>query len=89
MDAIGKAATAIARADAILIGASNGLSIAEGYHIFAHNEMFHRQFGDYWQRFGIRNVLEGCFFRYPHEATAGSSCAACSSIGWLITAFRQ
>lgn len=67
MDAIGKAATAIARADAILIGASNGLSIAEGYHIFAHNEMFHRQFGDYWQRFGIRNVLEGCFFRYPRE----------------------
>ena len=67
MDAIEKAATAIARADAILIGASNGLSIAEGYHIFAHNEMFHRQFGDYWQRFGIRNVLEGCFFRYPRE----------------------
>lgn len=25
----------IAQADAILIGASNGLSIAEGYHIFA------------------------------------------------------
>ncbi len=30
----------IAQADAILIGASNGLSIAEGYHIFANNEMF-------------------------------------------------
>ena len=36
----------IAQADAILIGASNGLSIAEGYHIFANNEMFRRQFGD-------------------------------------------
>ena len=29
----------IAQADAILIGASNGLSIAEGYHIFANNEI--------------------------------------------------
>lgn len=62
-----KAARAIAGADALLIGASNGLSIAEGYHIFAHNEMFLQQFGDYWQRFGIRNVLEGCFFHYPDE----------------------
>ena len=32
----------IAQADAILIGASNGLSIAEGYHIFANNEMFYQ-----------------------------------------------
>ncbi len=34
----------IAQADAILIGASNGLSIAEGYHIFANNENFHLSF---------------------------------------------
>ena len=67
MTEIQQAAEAIRDADALLIGASNGLSIAEDYHIFAHNEMFHRQFGDYWQRFGIRNVLEGCFYHYPHE----------------------
>ena len=67
MTEIQQAAQAIKDADALLIGASNGLSIAEGYHIFAHNEMFHRQFGDYWQRFGIRNVIEGCFFNYPNE----------------------
>ena len=67
MTEIQQAAEAIREADALLIGASNGLSIAEDYHIFAHNEMFHRQFGDYWQRFGIRNVLEGCFYHYPHE----------------------
>lgn len=65
--AIQQAAQGIRQADALLIGASNGLSIAEGYHIFAHNEMFLRQFGDYWQRFGIRNVLEGCFYHYPKE----------------------
>ena len=67
MTEIQQAAEAIRDADALLIGASNGLSIAEDYHIFAHNEMFHRQFGDYWQRFGIRNVLKGCFYHYPHE----------------------
>ena len=32
MNEIQQAAQAIARADALLIGASNGLSIAEGYH---------------------------------------------------------
>ena len=57
----------IKEADAILIGASNGLSIAEGYHIFANNEMFRKQFGDFQQRFGIKNVVEGCFHRYPNS----------------------
>ena len=36
MDKIQQAAQAIKDADALLIGASNGLSIAEGYHIFAN-----------------------------------------------------
>ncbi len=62
---IKKAAEALKSADAILIGASNGLSIAEGYHIFASNEMFIEQFGDMQRRFGFRSVIEGCFFRYP------------------------
>ena len=67
MNEIQRAAQAIAQADALLIGASNGLSIAEGYHVFANNEMFRRQFGDFGQKYGIRNVIEGCFFRYPTE----------------------
>lgn len=65
MKNIQKAAQAIMEADALLIGASNGLSIAEGYHIFADNEMFRRQFGDFRQKYGIRNVIEGCFYHYP------------------------
>lgn len=63
-----QAIQAIRKADAILIGASNGLSIAEGYHIFANNDMFNRQFGDFQQKYGVRNVIEGCFFHYPDEA---------------------
>lgn len=67
MNEIQQAAQAIVRADALLIGASNGLSIAEGYHVFANNEMFRCQFGDFQQQYGIRNVIEGCFFHYPTE----------------------
>ena len=48
---------ALGDADAILIGASNGLLISEGYNIFADNEMFRRQFGDFRSRYGIRLVL--------------------------------
>ena len=58
---------ALRNADAILIGASNGLSIAEGYNIFADNDMFRSQFGDYQRRFGIRCLLEGFFFNYPKQ----------------------
>lgn len=65
---ITKAKRLIAYADALLIGASNGLSIAEGYNIFADNEMFRRDFGEFQNRFGIRNVLDGLFFRYPTQA---------------------
>lgn len=56
-----KAREAIKSADAMLIGASNGLSISEGYNIFADNEMFRSQFGDYRERYRIRSVLDGVF----------------------------
>ncbi|MCM1071727.1 MAG: hypothetical protein NC391_08830 [Alistipes timonensis] len=65
---INKARVLIADADALLIGASNGLSIAEGYNIFADNEMFRRDFGGFRERFGIRSVLDGLFFNYPTSA---------------------
>lgn len=62
---IDRAREAIANADALIIGASNGLSIAEGYNIFADNEMFRSQFGDFRDRYGIRSVLQCCFFDFP------------------------
>ena len=42
--------THIKEADAILIGASNGLSITEGLHLFADNTAFDMLFGDMKQR---------------------------------------
>lgn len=57
--------SAIESADGVLIGASNGLSISEGYHIFADNQWFQENFGDFRERYGIHSVLEGIFYRYP------------------------
>ena len=61
---IEKARIKLKNADAILIGASNGLSISEGYNIFADNEMFRRQFGDFRDHYGIKSVLDGVFAKH-------------------------
>ena len=45
-------AVKIKEADAILIGASNGLSITEGLHLFADNAAFERLFGDFKRKYG-------------------------------------
>lgn len=55
----------IQAADAVLIGASNGLSISDGYHIFADNQWFRENFGDFREKYGIRNLLQGMFLKYP------------------------
>ena len=46
-------------ADAILIGASNGLSITEGLHLFADNAAFERLFGDFKRKYGLGCILQG------------------------------
>ena len=43
------AARKIKEADAVLIGASNGLSITEGLHLFADNQVF-EEICSYFQR---------------------------------------
>ena len=54
-------------ADAILIGASNGLSITEGLHLFADNAAFERLFGDFKQKYGIRCILQGMMAAWPSQ----------------------
>lgn len=54
-------------ADAILIGASNGLSITEGLHLFADNAAFEEVFGDFKQRYGLRCILQGMTARWSSE----------------------
>lgn len=57
----------IKEADGILIGASNGLSIAEGYNIFANDEKFRSHFADFQRKYGIRSLIQGSFGRFETE----------------------
>lgn len=54
----------INEADAIVIGASNGLSIAEGINIFADDASFLRHFGEFREQHGFRSIIRGCFHPY-------------------------
>ena len=54
-------------ADAILIGASNGLSITEGLHLFADNAAFERLFGNFKQKYGLGCILQGMMAGWPSE----------------------
>ena len=55
----------IDQADAVLIGASNGLSISEGYNIIADDTWFQNNFRDFRNKYGIHSVLEGSFYNFP------------------------
>ena len=63
----GEIARRIAAADAILVTASNGLSISEGLNIFADNASFEAEFGDFKRAFGIRSIIQGTMFSWPDE----------------------
>ena len=57
----------IRNADAVLVGASNGLSITEGLHLFADNQAFEELFGDLKRRYGISCILQGMGAKWPSE----------------------
>lgn len=50
---------ALAEADLIVIGASNGLDMAEGLNIFCTDAHFREAYGDLAQTDGIRCILQG------------------------------
>lgn len=65
MDEMKQIAEKIREADAILIGASNGLSITEGLHLFADNAAFEELFGDFKRKYGLRCILQGMMAQWP------------------------
>ena len=67
MDKIKLAVEKLKEADAVLIGASNGLSIAEELHLFADNGAFEELFGDFKRKYGLRCILQGMGARWPSE----------------------
>lgn len=57
----------IKEADSIVIGASNGLSISEGYNIFADDSLFREYFGYFRQRYGFRSIIQGAFYPFSSQ----------------------
>ena len=76
-------------ADAILIGASNGLSITEGLHLFADNAAFDELFGDFKQKYGLRCSLQGMMAGWPSEEEGGLSGLGSSIITAGSTGLRR
>lgn len=66
---ISRAAALLQGADHILVSASNGLSISEGYHIFADNDAFKKYFGPFRDKYGIHSIIQGVFAQLPLEAS--------------------
>lgn len=66
--AVRAAAQMIGSADALIVSASNGLSITEGLNLFAHDAEFEAVLGDLAARYGFRSILEGMFYRWPTVA---------------------
>ena len=67
MNSFSEAACWLSQADAILMTASNGLSIAEGYHIFADNEDYRKYFGRFRQKYGTDCLIRGVFTPMTEE----------------------
>lgn len=65
MTAIAQVQQLLAQSPAVLVTASNGLSIAEGYHIFADDQNFEHYFNDFKTRYGIPNLIQGVFAQLP------------------------
>lgn len=62
-----EAAAKIYNADAILVGASNGLSISEGLHLFADNKAFQELFGDVRAKYHLHSILACMCANWPTE----------------------
>ena len=67
MHELSQIADKIKNSDAILIGASNGLSITEGLHLFADNQALEEVFGDFKRKYGVHSILHGMSARWPSE----------------------
>jgi len=57
----------LAEADAVLVTASNGLSISEGLNIFADDAAFDELFGDLKERRGVHSIIQGMMSPWPSE----------------------
>ncbi|NRO06328.1 Sir2 silent information regulator family NAD-dependent deacetylase [Lactobacillus helveticus] len=54
-------------ADAILVTASNGLSISEGLNLFANDKKLKEVLGDLVDKYHLPNLLTALVFKYPNQ----------------------
>lgn len=74
LQAIAKLKGAIDTADAIVIGAGAGISTAAG--LTYSGERFKRYFGDFIEKYGLRDMYSAGFFPSPQKRSAGPTGAA-------------
>lgn len=60
-DRVLRVRNALAEADLVVIGASNGLDMAEGLNLFSPDAHFRNEYGDLAQSCGARSILEGFY----------------------------
>ena len=70
-------------ADLVIIGASNGLDMAEGLNLFAPDEHFWRTYGDLAETCGARSILEGMHRSRDDEARLWAWYARFACSEWL------
>ncbi|MFB9768942.1 hypothetical protein [Lactiplantibacillus modestisalitolerans] len=68
MSTLTEAQAALANADAILVSASNGLSISEGVNIFTNNHAFQQYLGPLADQYGFTSILQGAQLPLPPAA---------------------
>lgn len=62
---VGCAADMLSAADAVIVAASNGFDIADGYNQFSCDKEFLRVFGDLHRTCGLTSILQGLMARWP------------------------
>lgn len=68
--------------DAVVVAASNGFDIADGYNQFACDREFLRVFGDFNQAFGLTSILQGLMAQWPSWQTRWAFLARLVGYGW-------
>lgn len=69
-------------ADAVVIAASNGFDIADGYNQFACDQEFLRVFGDFHRAFGLTSILQGIAAQWPSRRARWAFLARLIAYGW-------
>lgn len=74
---------ALAEADLVLVGASNGIDMAEGLNVFRPDAHFMQAYGDLAQASGARSILEGLFMSRGDLARLWAWAARFACVEWL------